>query len=447
MRPPSRNAIEKAGFLISVAVLAFAAGYLVRDFRWFPHPVLQQAVQQGRRVVASQGRPPDFTSPGSARLDGVETREPGTLGPGLTLITSTWEDFGWEPGLKLIDRDGRVLHEWRVEPEELFDESDHHRGTRLEEQDIHGSLLLPDGDVVVNVEYAGTVRLDACSRVRWTVSEGNHHSVARGPDGSIWTPGVTDLRPARSERHPDGYPGLQDAIYHPLIVEMSDGGDVLRRIDLLDVLYANGLERFVPKNRQHDESDVVHTNDVEPLPPALADDFPRFEAGDLLVSLRNLDLVLVLDPATGRVKWHASRPFIMQHDPDYMEDGWVGVFDNNWDGTDRGTMLGGSRIVALKPDTDSTRVLFPTPASDSFYTARRGKWEKLENGNLLLAESDRGRVVEVGPDGRTLWEWTAAAYDDTRVPSVTRAARVDLSPDDVAAWPCSPGDSTDGDRG
>lgn len=127
----------------------------------------------------------------------------------------------------------------------------------------------------------------------------------------------------------------------------------------------------------------------------------------------------------------------MQHDPDWMAGGWIGVFDNNWDGTQRGSMLGGSRIVAVQPHTDSVNVLFPTPESDPFYTAHRGKWQQLPNGNLLLAESDEGRVVEVGPDGRTLWEWSAEPYGGSRVPSVTRAERVHLTRDEVASWPCS----------
>lgn len=434
---PSRDSLQKAAFLLSMAVLAFAVGYLTRDFHWFPDSLLQRAVRQGERLVADLRRPPDFTSTRFADVDSVETRSPGEVGPALTLITSTWEDFGWKPGLKLIDRGGRVLHEWPVLPTELFDEADHRRGSSLAEQDIHGSLLLPGGDVVVNVEYAGTVRMDACGRVRWRVAEGNHHSVARARDGSFWTPGITGRRPARSERYPDGYPGLDGPIFHPLVVHISAGGDVLRRIRLLDVLYANGLQRHIPKNRQHDNADVVHLNDVEPLPAELAGDFPLFEAGDLLLSLRNLDLVAVLDPRTGRIEWSASQPFIMQHDPDWLEDGWIGIFDNNWDGTERGTMLGGNRIVAVQPHTDSTRVLFPGPASEPLYTSRRGKWEKLANGNLLIVESEQGRVVEVGPDGRTLWEWTAEPYGDSRVPSVTRASRVDLSREDLAGWPCS----------
>lgn len=444
MQSPNRETVERGGFLLSALLLVFVAGYLTRDLGWFPHSLLQSAMGQGERIVTTATGGPDFTEPrtGVNGRSGAATREGGGgVAPALTLITSTWRDFGWNPGLKLIDRDGQVLHEWRVNPTELFSESDHRRGTSLSEQDVHGSTLLPDGDVVVNVEYAGTARLDACGDVEWTVSEGNHHSVARAADGSFWIPGVSQRRQPTSQRYPEGYPGLDGRIFHSLILRVSPDGELLRTIPVLDLLYENDLERFIPKNDQHDQEDVLHLNDVEPLSPEMAAEYPLFEAGDLLASLRNLDLVLVFDPESLEVKWSASRPFIMQHDPDWMGDGWIGVLDNNWDDTERGTMLGGSRVVALQPHTDSSRVLFPTADSDPFYTAHRGKWQQLGNGNLLLAESDEGRIVEVGPDGRTLWEWTAESYDDSSVPSVTRASRVDLTREEVAAWPCSPGES------
>lgn len=452
MARPSTATLRKLGFLLSLAVLAFVGGYLTRNYAWFPDDLLQRAVGQAERVLGSAGAPPDFTEvravapesgPDTARGGAAapgDTADYADLPPALTLITSTWQrdDGGWTPGVRLVDREGRVVHEWWVEPAEVFHDSVHRRGTGLDEQDLHGTELLPGGDLVVNVEYAGTVRIDACSRVQWTLAEGSHHSVERAADGSFWIPGISPEGPAESERYPRGYVGLPQEIYRSRVLQVSPEGELLDRIDVLSLLYDNGLERFIPKNRQQDEQDVVHLNDVEPLPPSLAGDFEGFEAGDLLLSLRNLDLVVVVDPESRRVKWSASRPFIMQHDPDFLPGGWIGVFDNNWDDTNNGTMLGGSRIVAFHPASDSTRVLFPADAPTSFYTAHRGKWQQLENGNRLLTEADEGRVVEVDPAGRTVWEWSVEAYSGSRVPSVTRAHRVDLGREEVAGWPCAP---------
>lgn len=444
MRTPSSDTLAKAGFLLSLVVLSVAYGWLSRTRGWFPDSFFVQAWLQGQRELTSRTTPPDFTSDRVYRGGGVNVREPEAMQPGLTLIVSTWEDEGWKPGLRLMDREGRVVHEWRVSPTELFPDSVYRReGSRLAEQDLHGTHLFPNGDVLINVEYAGTVRLDACSRPSWRLAFGSHHSIARADDGSFWIPGVTGLQAASSSSYPDGYPGMSRPVYQDHLVRVSADGRVLETINALDVLYDNDLERHIPKFDPPDPQDPTHLNDIDPLPAEMADEHPLFEAGDLLLSMPPLDLVAVLDPTSREVKWHVSHPIIGQHDPDWMEGGWIGIFDNNVDGTRRGTMLGGSRIVAVHPETDSTKVLFPTDRSDPFYTGIRGKWEKLDNGNLLLAESAAGRVVEVAPDGRTVWEWVAAPYSQGLVPNVTRASRVDLTREQVADWPCSPGDATD----
>ncbi len=436
---PSSEGWAKAGFVLSLVVLALLYGWASRTQGWFPDGWLERAWLQGEREVTQRRSPPDFTSGRAYRRSGVTVAEPGAMQPGLTLITSTWEDFGWQPGARLVDRQGNVLHEWSLRPTELFADSLYRRqDNELSEQDIHGTYLFPSGDLLVNVEYAGTVRLDACSGPKWRLQAGNHHSIARADDGTFWTPGVSGLRPARSQAYPDGYPGVQGPHYQDYIVHFDADGEVLNAINVLDVLYDNGLERLFPKFDAQQREDPTHLNDVEPLSTSMADEYPTFGAGDLLLSMPPIDLVAVLDPESGEVKWHTTHPIMAQHDPDWMGDGWVGIFDNNVDNTRRGTMLGGSRIVAVEPATDSTRVLFPTEESDPFYTGIRGKWQELDNGNLLLTESAVGRVVEVAPDGRTLWEWVAEPYNRALVPNVTKATRVDVTREEVSSWPCPP---------
>jgi len=229
------------------------------------------------------------------------------------------------------------------------------------------------------------------------------------------------------------------------IVHVSERGEVLDKINVLDVLYENGLERHIVKSMSPYPGDVkddpVHLNDIEPLDSSIAGEYPLFESGDLLISLRHPSLVLVFDPDSEEVKWHASEPWMHQHDPDFTGEGWIGVFDNNTDLAGRGEMLGGSRIVAVQPHTDSTMVQFPTDRSGPFYTSVRGKWQKLKGGNMLLTETNPGRVVEVAPDGRTVWEWIHEPHNDSQVPFVTKATRHDLTREDVASWSCSSVDS------
>lgn len=452
MRLPS---LDKIAFVGSLLVFAFLYGIATQAFGLFPSDLMRRAWNQAEAVsplstnalTGSEATPPP--SMWTSRVydeSGVTKTSQGSVRSGLTLISSAWSfsDSIWSPGLRLIDQNGRVIHEWIISPEEIFSDSAAAPDLPLQKENIHGTYLFPNGDVLVNISYVGTARLDACSRVIWKNSKYNfHHSIARGSDGTFWIPGVRRDVSVQSQEYPDGYPGLKNPIHQSFIVNLSADGGVIDTINVLDVLYNNGLQRHIPqampdrhKGRPYGR-DVVHMNDIEPLPDSLDAAYPLFDAGDLVVSLRNPNLVFVVDPDSKSVKWHATHPFIQQHDPDFIGNGWIGVFDNNYDGTKRGSMLGGSRIVLLRPHSDSMKVAFPTPKSEPFYTDAQGKWQMLRNGNLLLSETHAGRVVEVGPDGQTVWEWIHEPSTDTAVAAVPKATRLTIKPTNIASWPCS----------
>ena len=434
-----QSKFSKIWFVASVALLAFLVGFAVRATRVPPNDVLKQAWMQARSTV----EPPTFLKPRVHNRSGVRLADPDAMQDGVTLLTSTWKGpEGWSPRVRLINRAGDVLHEWRIDETALFADSlDLSRKHYL-----HGSHLLPNGDVVFNVEHGGTARVDACGNVKWRLPIGTHHSIDRAADGSFWISDITQS-PRRADTVVPGDDSGLETAYLDRLTHVSPDGQVLRTINVLKVLYANDLARYISKSfiagrveasaTRLPGIDPTHLNDVETLSPSMADEYPLFEAGDLLVSLRNVHLVFVLDPETETVKWHASDAFTMQHDPDFIGDGWIGVFDNNRDLTTRGTMQGGSRVVALQPHTGSTEVLFPTPKSDSFYTAAGGKWQMLDNGNLLLTENHLGRVLEVAPDGRTVWEWIHSPHEGSTVPAVQEGTRYDLSPGDLSDWPCA----------
>lgn len=441
--------ISKVWFVLSIAFISFGYGFLSHAWGLFPKEYIETAWQQFYRRTQDQSQLPSFI--GTARYEraGVRIQRPGRIQPGVTLVSSSWKGTdGWSPELRLINREGQLLHKWRINRGTLFEGGITQRAN-LNKAGVHGAHLFPNGDIVINVEYVGMARLSACGDVRWTLTEGNHHSIERAEDGSFWVPGVSETRRATTDRYPNGFPGLQGKeVWVDRILRVSDEGEILDDIDVLNVIYENGLERYIPKvlggpwpTPESVDPDITHINDVEPLAESMADEYPLFQTGDLLVSLRSLSLVFVFDPETMEVKWHSTEPYIYQHDPDYIGNGWIGVFDNNLD-LDDGNMLGGSRIVAVQPHTDSVEIRFPTQHSASFYTRVQGKWQLLENGNMLLSEADAGRVVEVTPNGRIAWEWIHEPMDESKVPKVTQATRHSLTREEVASWPCSLVDST-----
>lgn len=64
----------------------------------------------------------------------------------------------------------------------------------------------------------------------------------------------------------------------------------------------------------------------------------------------------------------------------------------------------------------------------------------LDNGNFLLTENHSGRVVEVAPDGRTVWEWIHPPHEGSTVPAVQEGTRYYLTSEEIESWPCSSDD-------
>lgn len=423
----SSSSLAKLSFVLSVAVLGVGYGIAAQQWGWPPSSLAKQAFLQAESLGFVKSNL--YSHPAVFDREGARTLRPDQRQPGLTTVTSWWKEAGnLKFGVKLLDEKGKAVHEWWLDRGAAFPENPPGRRRPLG-TDLSGSLLLPDGDLVVNLGYVGMARLNACGEVLWTLSEGNHHLIAKGQDGSFWVSAVSPERKRASERYPDGYPGL-GGVWVDRILHVSGDGEILKDLNVIDILHDNDLEHLLFQHRLT-SGDVTHSNDVEPLPPSMADAYPSFEAGDLLVSLRNINVVLVVDPETRTVKWHTSENFIQQHDPDFLGNGWIGVFDNNWR-----RRTGGSRILGFQPETGSTEVLFQPQHLDRFYTVHRGSWEKLENGNLLLTESAAGRVVEVSGEGRLVWEWVHESYE-SKVPAVPTSSRHDVTRKEVSSWPCS----------
>jgi hypothetical protein len=59
----------------------------------------------------------------------------------------------------------------------------------------------------------------------------------------------------------------------------------------------------------------------------------------------------------------------------------------------------------------------------------------LRNGNILITETDAGRVLEVTPEGEVVWSFVNTC-DDTRVGWVMKATRVPESYTSIGEISC-----------
>lgn len=424
-------------FFGSVVFFSVLLGIAIGHFHWWPYYTLRDAYRTVTVPAVTLG---SHLAPVRYERSGVRMPDAEAVAPGVTLLTGLWPEYDWQAGIRLINADGDVLHRWQTDPMTIWSAdavTDPYRKQRHSPWNfIHGCVLLVDGSVVFNIEEMGMARLDAAGKVMWATEIQTHHSLTVADDGSFWACGLRWI--PRDAPRMQGFPGLEGPIMEELAVNIDRDGRVLRELSLLKVAYDDmALRRAMWRtNARELTEDLLHLNDVEPLPAALAEEYPLFEAGDLMVSFRDIHTVAVLDPETGTVKWSDMSTCIRQHDPDFIGDGWIRIFDNNTDWTRTGEYLGGSRIVDVRPHTGETRVAYPTGGAPPFYTPRAGKCQTLPNGNMLITETLGGRVFEVTASGELAWEWIQPPHDTftSMVTEIHEGSRYAISEETIESW-------------
>lgn len=290
----------------------------------------------------------------------------------------------------LLSPDLKVVKVWELVPDGAEE-----KPTPIKRRLVHEVDFVPDGSFIFNVTpSAGLIRRDSCSKLTWAIPGDYHHSIML--DEARKTAWATIDREVTT--------------IHQIDVAT---GKVLREIPFMTIAEANpevdlwrmrttNAEQLVGIRNNRGKPfkwfpDPFHTNDIDPLPSQLAAAFPQFEAGDLVVSNRNLNQIYVFDPDTLKVKWWHFGDWDHQHDPDWLPDGRIAVFDN------RARLGDYSRIVVIDPKTGEISV--PVDGRKSgFYSLARGKAEQLPGGGFQVASAFQGRIFETDADGNVVFD-------------------------------------------
>jgi hypothetical protein len=412
-------------FCASILAVVLAYGVMAGQYKWFPYSVLKGAwsaavdLKQHWRMYAGI-KPTKALYP--ARFEGkdVVINVAGKAQPVVTLITG---NFDGEVSLRLIGLVGKVLNRWSEPITKILTDLKHVDGVPAISNDwltnLHGTILFPNGDVAFNFDGYGMVRMDACGSVAWKVPRMTHHSAFLDEDQTIWVPG----RIFRTKRV-KGFPNVEPPFWEDTILQISADGEVLQEISVLKVIFDNDLHGLMFQATDETirtTTDPLHLNDIEILSSRNIPAGSRFKAGDALLSLRNLNLLMIVDLTTKMVIWHQTGPWVQQHDADFLPDGRISVFDNRRDNAG-GKLFGGSRILAVDPSTGETTTLYRGGERNPFYTETMGKHQVLENGNILITETEGGRAFEVDSSGNTVWSYVNR-YSASEVAIIEQADR------------------------
>lgn len=117
----------------------------------------------------------------------------------------------------------------------------------------------------------------------------------------------------------------------------------------------------------------------------------------LTVCLRNVDAIVSLTWPSGEPA-SAFGPGLLDwpHAPSFVDRGLL-IFDN-------GKHRGWSRVIEVSPDGGQVHWEWRGSEERPLWSKVRGFAQRLPNGNTLVTESERGRALEVTPDGSIVWE-------------------------------------------
>lgn len=289
----------------------------------------------------------------------------------------------------LMDKNGKVHQSWQGEVAGFWSDTE----------------LLDDGSLlVVGAKSNDTNRqpvdrylrkLAWDSTVVWETKFPAHHDVETLADGRILTLS-SKVREISTNEGP--LPIIDD-----LVVITSPTGVVQEEYSLFDLFQASkglvdlAVFRHMITVGGRKAADIFHANSVHRISSQGNPDHPIYKPGNILVSMRHQNLLVIFDPTRRELVWAWGRGTLDgQHSARFLPNGNVTVFDN-------GLRRKRSRVLEVDPRTNEIAWEFAGPEPTDFYTPGGGAAQRLPNGNTLVTETRQGRLFEVAPDGEIVW--------------------------------------------
>jgi hypothetical protein len=320
-------------------------------------------------------------------LKGVTTYLADLAAEGLNLVVS-----GHGQEAYLMDMEGNRLHRWRYSFAEAYPDFEDPEGIAAANPFFRDFWrrchLYENGDLLAIYDGYGLIKLDRKSELLWAVSGGCHHDMFVDDAGFIYV--LT-----REAKQPPGSVGGKH-ILEDFITVLDPAGKMVRKISLLEAFERSSFASHLDK--MPESGDVFHTNTIHLLDGTQVGKASVFRAGNALISVRNINVIAVVDMDESKVVWALSGQWRAQHEPALLENGNMLVFDNQGH-------FGRSKVIEIDPLSQQIVWSYAGSGETPFYTESSGTAYRLSGGNTLIVESNTGRAFEVTPGGLTVWEY------------------------------------------
>ena len=385
LRPAARRIFERAPlalFLLSLAAGLIAYGIAIERHGVFPGSILDDAEKTVRATVRSV-RAPDtgsFLSFSDTPLDGfldrrVEVAAGDALADAVLLYGARhqFRELCPEHGCLAVavTPSGGIAHAWPFRPNAIHaanivagDEYPYELNAFSPERDMQpfGIEQYANGDLLVAFRLwnafpygGGVARIDRDGRPVWFRRDYSHHWPHLMENGVALVPSfsITDDPLALS------FPGATEIInrlcqtrtYLTMVNVVDGAGDLLDRISVVDALLDSPWRGVL--YRTINRCDPLHLNGIDVIRdvPGLPE---GVEAGDLILSLRNVSAFVIMDKDSHRLKRLVRGTFYQQHSVQHLDGSRFLLFDNLG-----GDATGGpSRLLMVDLD-DGETTIFP----------------------------------------------------------------------------------------
>ena len=288
----------------------------------------------------------------------------------------------------LMRPDGRIVHSWYYPAHRPAEQSFSGFGMSW-----HYAEMLPNGNLVAIIKDEMILELDWHSNLVWKAELRAHHDFARLKNGHTIVVSRNDLT----------WNGEHKALDE--LVQYDSNGNIVWTWHYKD--HETEIEKLVsqPLPSASEFRDWPHINTCEVLPPTpLGNKDERFKTGNLLLCGRHSNTIFIVDKSSGQVVWAwGTDQLLGPHMPTMLANGHILVYDNGHHTAENSR--GYTRVLEIEPVSGEIVWQYQANPPDLFFSPSRGSANRLPNGNTLIAESDKGHLIEVTPDGDAVWEY------------------------------------------
>lgn len=336
------------------------------------------------------------------------------ISQGFTLFTNlNITDMPFDHGtVYLVDLYGRIVHSWKTNNKTQY------------------AMLKPDGNLLTtqakitdkNFPQAARItsiqELSTDSNVIWEYENGSmHHDFDVLPNGNlavlVWEKVPQEIAQA-IKGGKSGTEFNKETIFSDRVLEIDQDKNVVwswNTVDHLD-LTEDEIPPFFPREQWTHANSLMYVQSD-----------PFFQKEAYLVSMRYLNSVFLINKETGEIIWKSPKGLLgHQHDATMLKNGNVLVFNNAFYSfvSPTNSYNYGSEVLEINPKTNEVVWQFsggnnPLDKSRLTEVILSGA-QRLSNGNTLITLGTSGRIMEVTPDKKIVWDMINPYSDLTNQP-------------------------------